>query len=239
MRRAERPPAPEVLARNGERWSLEEVAKSKTRSGAKKTRSRNLAARRKFDWRTHGGERVNKVILPDLKAMTAEHCAYCDGDGFGSFSLETIDHFLPRRAYPELSFIWDNLYLACPMCQNVKGREFDSAIDPDTYDDSLLRPDDADYSFERYFDFNVKTGEIKVAPGATPRDSERAAYTLRCFGLNEGNGPRVADRSSSASSEPARQSAPPSTTGPIASSSSCSCPAGATTTCRPRPEAGR
>ena len=182
MRPARRPSAPAVLAEHGDAWSAEYAQR----------RRDNPTYR--FQWKSHGGERVNKIIEPALKQMTDDHCAYCDGFPLDATGRDTIDHFLPKAHYPELSYAWENLYLACHLCQNVKEVQFDRPIDRDTYDHSLLCPDEDGYSFERYFLYNFESGEIEVNPAASDRDRVRAAYTIRCLGMNAGSRPQTRRR---------------------------------------------
>ena len=44
-------------------------------------------------------------------------CAYCDGS-LTEQSRETIDHFLPRHEFPELTLSWVNLFPACDRCNS-------------------------------------------------------------------------------------------------------------------------
>ncbi|MCG8424980.1 MAG: TIGR02646 family protein [Proteobacteria bacterium] len=174
MRKAHRPSAPESLAEHGTAWSAEFA----------KLRAEDASYR--FQWKSYQGQRVNQHLLPHLEAMTAGHCAYCDTYPFGTDSHETIDHFLPKARFPWLAYCWENLYLACTMCQSEKEREFDSQVEPATDSSELIRPDEAGYSFQRYFLFNYESGEIEANPAASERDRERAGQALRCFGLNQG-----------------------------------------------------
>ena len=76
--------------------------------------------------------------------MTQRHCAFCDGP-LGIESRETVEHFRPKSKFPELAFAWENLFPCCDVCQSHKGERFDL---------HLLKPDDDDYHFERYFVVN-------------------------------------------------------------------------------------
>lgn len=182
MKPCRRPPAPDTLAAHGETWSQDYA------------RRRQDDQAYKFQWRQHQEQRVNHTILPHLRSMTQAHCAYCDGYPLDDTAFETIDHFLPKHRYPFLVYAWENLYLACPMCQEKKEARFDTRIDPATYQEALVRPDDPEYRFERYFHFDYKEGTIEVNPRASAADRERAAYTIRCLGFNEGSRPLMRKR---------------------------------------------
>jgi uncharacterized protein (TIGR02646 family) len=109
-------------------------------------------------------------------------------------ACETIDHFLPKSRYPELVYAWENLYLACPRCQREKEANFDGCMDPATYCNELLRPDEPGYRFERYFLFNYQSGDIEPNPGAAELDQICAHYTIQSLGLNAGGRPQSRKR---------------------------------------------
>lgn len=163
MIRLRRPEAPAFLAEHGNAWSERWAAR----------RAEDPAAR--FRWVSYEGTAVNLHVRPLLAAMTAGHCAYCDASELGAVSLETIDHFRPKDAFPLHAYAWANLFPACDVCQNTKGNQFV---------DELLKPDDDEYTFERFFLYDVKTGELEPNPGARAEDQRRAAETIRIFGLN-------------------------------------------------------
>jgi uncharacterized protein (TIGR02646 family) len=162
MMKVSRPETPEIL-QEADQWGVEYAA--------------NKAANPSysFQWKTRNGKPINQHILPLLKAMTADHCAYCDGYPVGQMSLETIDHFRPKSVYPELAYQWQNLFLCCTRCQAAKKEEFS---------DHLLKPDEADYDFNRFFIMNFDSGEIEVNLLATDPDKVKASYTIELLDLN-------------------------------------------------------
>lgn len=138
-----------------------------------------------FAWPTVDGTRLNQHLLPHLRAMTQEHCAYCD-NYLDEGLAESIDHFKPKAAglFPELAFTWNNLFPACATCQKQKLDQFSAR---------LLKPDEPTYSFDRYFVFRVRSGFIEPRPGLRAADRARAEETIRILGLNE-NGLPIARR---------------------------------------------
>lgn len=54
-----------------------------------------------------------------LEEETAQRCAYCDSD-LKPVAYGHIEHILPRRSRPELVVAWENLTLACEICNNKK-----------------------------------------------------------------------------------------------------------------------
>jgi uncharacterized protein (TIGR02646 family) len=167
MRKQTRPPIPKILAEHGPEWSRQWTD----------LRARNPSA--SFQWYQTGGKTAREWLLPDLKSMTQDHCAFCDSFPLDDRSKEPIEHFKPKsdpRFYAE-AYGWENLYYCCDRCQSSKGEQ---------WDDRLLRPDAADYAFERYFLFDYTTGEIKPNCVASPADQECARVTISLYGLDRG-----------------------------------------------------
>lgn len=107
-----------------------------------------------------------------LSDHTAQHCAYCD-NLMGYSSRDTIDHFLPKKHFPCLAYVWGNLYLCCDGCQRKGTR----------YDKRALRPDEAGYQFSRYFRFKLDGSICAIAGDKS--DHERAEITIEVFDLND------------------------------------------------------
>jgi uncharacterized protein (TIGR02646 family) len=107
-----------------------------------------------------------------LSEHTGKHCSYCD-NLMGYSSRDTIDHFLPKKHFPCLAYVWSNLYLCCDGCQR-KGVRFNKRA---------LRPDEPGYSFSRYFRYR-SDGQICVI-AADETDRERAEITLKVLDLND------------------------------------------------------
>lgn len=145
--------------------------------GEKYTQKRiDTAHRHTFQWPSVSGKRLNQHLLPHLLELTDGHCAYCDTYPLGR-SDETIDHFLPKSVSTFYAFVcqWENLYIACADCQNAKKEQHDSR---------LLRPDEVNYNFSRYFIYDFITDKIECNPAATPIDQDRAESTISIFDLN-------------------------------------------------------
>ncbi|MBF0311151.1 MAG: TIGR02646 family protein [Magnetococcales bacterium] len=116
-----------------------------------------------------------------LSQAHARHCAFCDLR-LALSSTETIEHFKPKSTFPELAFVWDNLYPACTLCQRYKLEKFD---------DRLLRPDDTAYSFDTYFMIDYSCGKLKPNSRLSPVEKERAEKTIELYGLNEAGRPQA------------------------------------------------
>jgi uncharacterized protein (TIGR02646 family) len=165
MRRFERAAEPAFLAKNWETWGLE----------WERRRAANPKAQ--FHWHQTGNEATNQKLLPLLKSQTQNHCSFCDNFPVSSPSIDTIEHFRPKSAFPREAYHWPNLYYCCAHCQQ-KGDEFDEA---------LLRPDAEDYSFDRFFRWDFTRGTIEVNGQASQADQRRASVTIELYRFNHGH----------------------------------------------------
>ncbi len=160
--------APEFLRINYKKWGKRYKAKRG-----------NPAKSNEFIWATHKGQKVNILLLPFLRAETNSHCSFCDG-----FPLETtgeiIEHFRPKASFPLLSYVWINLFYCCKYCNENK-RE-----NPERH---LLKPDNINYNFEKYFLFDYDSGKIEVNPALSVVEKSRAENTIIIYGLNKYNRP--------------------------------------------------
>lgn len=171
MRKFIRTESPEVLTK------IDEV-KGKTRwqvYGELYAQNRAKKPSFEFQWPQIEGKKLNQHLLPKLMAMTDDHCSYCDG-----FPLkrgdDTIDHFHPKTRSEFYSKVcdWENLYLSCKHCQDSKGSQ---------YEVELLRPDELDFHFNRYFIYDYIEHTISPNPLASMEEQYRAEKTIEIFDL--------------------------------------------------------
>ena len=165
MRKFERSAEPDFLADKWERWGLEWEQRRKEKPAAQ------------FHWHEIDGEKVDQKLLPFLKNQTQDHCSFCDAYPVAPPSIETIEHFRPKTVFHKEAYQWANLYFCCTYCQQ-KGED---------YDEALLRPDAADYEFDRYFRWDFTTGEAHVNTLASSEDQKSADVTIRLYRLNDGH----------------------------------------------------
>lgn len=85
-------------------------------------------------------------------------CGYCGKNFKATLCDSQIEHFIPKKKYPEYENLYSNLILACKVCNNKKRSDWPSGdptqnitndgkkgyIDPAMaeYDDNLMRCDD-------------------------------------------------------------------------------------------------
>lgn len=111
-------------------------------------------------------------------------CAYCEG---AIHQEGHIEHFRRKNrnrpnGYPELTFDWNNLFLACGShnhCGHYKDRPSASPYDPD----QLIKPDEHDPEHYLYFH---SSGEVRARrdKNLTQEEKRRATETIRVFGLD-------------------------------------------------------
>ena len=158
---------PDFLQKNWRKWTKQYIS------------SKNKNPKVVFSWYQFQNKPVNQHLKQPLKDLTKNHCSFCDGFPMGKMSRNTIEHFRPKSKYPELSYCWTNLFIACDICQEKN----------DNFDKLLLKPDALDYEFSKYFIFDFLNGEIKPNPKTSKIAQERAKITIDIYGLNNDDKP--------------------------------------------------
>ena len=91
----------------------------------------------------------------------------------------TVDHFRPLSRFPELAYEWSNWIFSCYRCNGENKQDKWPAlgyVDPGAGDERE-RP-------ERYFDYDLLTGEIVPHPSLAGDDRRKAEGTIADLGLN-------------------------------------------------------
>lgn len=122
-------------------------------------------------------------VTPDDGSEHGVRCAYCEAQ---IHHAGHIEHFRRKNrsrpdGYPELTFKWGNLFLACGSqthCGHYKDRKSAPAYDPD----ELIKPDEHDPEYYLYFH---SSGEVRPRHLLEPADAHQATETIRVFRLNE------------------------------------------------------
>jgi uncharacterized protein (TIGR02646 family) len=171
MRRIVRPPAPDFLTEKLQKDLGDKYIKKREEKGTSY----------EFKWPAINREKLNQKLLPFLREISKKHCFYCDAYPTKSYG-ERIDHFKPKSnsLYYEDVCRWENLYLSCEHCNSHKKEHFD---------ENLLRPDDLNYNFDNYFEYNSATGEIDIKVDITIENQQKAEVTSKILGFNDGDKP--------------------------------------------------
>ena len=122
------------------------------------------------------GQTLYQKILEAFRIMSKRHCFYCDGFP-PKRGDETIDHFKPKSKSAFYLDVcrWENLYYACNHCKISKRTQ---------YNQLLLRPDEIEYNFLKYFEYDYIENEILVSRTADELSKQRAKETIRIFDFN-------------------------------------------------------
>ena len=114
--------------------------------------------------------KYNQTEVKDaLKIECRNKCMYCEST-ISHIAYDHIEHIKPKaqNKFPELTFVWENLGLSCPICNNKKGSIYDADL-------PFINPyidDPADF-------FIALGGIIKKKPA-----NKRAELTLKILDLN-------------------------------------------------------
>ena len=116
MIKLEKGDEPKVLARNSAKWTRVVVTKLKAKETLTKTEK-------------------NRYNHPEIKqsliAETHGKCAYCESK-LRHISFGDIEHVVPKSDEPYMWFIWQNLTLACDVCNTKKSN---ATVSPATFID--------------------------------------------------------------------------------------------------------
>ena len=99
----------------------------------------------------------------DLKQVFSGLCGYCEQTCNGE-----TDHFRPTSLFPQLIYEWTNWIWACHDCNHAKSDKWPSV----GYIDPCENPPPE--GPEKYFEFDLQTGEILPKQGITPNESAKA-----------------------------------------------------------------
>ena len=118
----------------------------------------------------------NAKIKAVLDAMFHGKCAYCESK-IKHVSYPHIEHYYPKSTYPRRTFAWNNLLLACGVCNSdpYKGTQFPTARDGGPY----VNPcgDNPDDHFQFLYD---PVAKLTSVVGVT----QRGTTTETDLGLN-------------------------------------------------------
>ncbi len=113
-------------------------------------------------------------------------CYICEG----RIPAINVEHFKPTKFYPELEFVWENLYLSCERCNKIKGTKSildctDKSVEIESrikYECSSFRAHDVKIELANGFDDDLTKGTINILEivynGNTPI-RERGTNLLR------------------------------------------------------------
>lgn len=134
MRRVNRIDPPQILSDNYARWT-EEIINEFNRLG-----SWNALEKKRDDLISNYR---HDEIKEQLNRFCFHKCVYCEREP----ENEHVEHFYPKSLYPCLTFLWENLLIACGKCNSNKST-LDTRLEP-IIDPSIEEPSDY-LVFENY-----------------------------------------------------------------------------------------
>lgn len=112
MRKINKGIKPEILKENEDQWTKELM------SYIEKGESVPKSIQNKYN---------NSEIKDALKKETNGKCMYCESK-IEAVSYAHIEHYRPKKLYPQKTFDWDNLGLGCQICNMNKSDSFNEKI---------------------------------------------------------------------------------------------------------------
>jgi uncharacterized protein (TIGR02646 family) len=179
MIRVKRAAEPKVLQRNAQRWLKELLEALNELEQSPKEQLEQ--SKKKFD--TIQRKYNHSEVKDALVKMFYGKCAYCESK-ITVVTYGQIEHFYPKSAYPDKTFVWDNLLLSCDKCNNTqhKGIKFplDSAGQP-----VLTDPTDAETDPFIHFRFSW---DEQISWASVYGLDERGREVVEIFDLNGSRG---------------------------------------------------
>ena len=123
-----------------------------------------------------------------LGARSNNECWYCGRqcNAMVGDKSPTVDHFRPRRWFPELTYRWSNWVFSCQRCNESKGDLWPETGFGDATGYGYIDPCAADPAErpERCFDYDADTGEILPRNDLSGPAQRKAWDTIDDLGLN-------------------------------------------------------
>lgn len=169
MIKVERTNKPVVLGKNEKNWSDKYLTAKQNYSLQPTSDNKKKQERAETKYR-------HKDIKDAVIEMFKGKCAYCESK-ITHVDYGHIEHFRPKKKYPQLCFDWNNMLLACGVCN---GREYKGENFPlETEGGLLINPveEQPDHFFR--FEFDSQTGIAIVIPL-----SDRGDTSVKLLGLN-------------------------------------------------------
>ncbi|MFQ3679245.1 MAG: HNH endonuclease [Pseudanabaenaceae cyanobacterium] len=137
--------APPILRENAAAWHAELLALRQQKAPKKQTDKVQQRYR-------------HKQVKVALVQAFYGRCAYCESQ-ITAVTYGAIEHFFPKSRYPDRTFAWENLLLACDVCNSCKGDTFPLAADGTPL---LVNPSTENPAAHLQFDWNPTTGLASI-----------------------------------------------------------------------------
>jgi len=107
-------------------------------------------------------QKTYQAYKPYLRKDFRTRCAYCliHEAHFGGLRNYHIDHFRPKKRFPELILTYTNLYYACGLCNTYKGETWPS---PEQLQAGFEFGDPCKENlYEKHFQINERDGSLRA-----------------------------------------------------------------------------
>ena len=115
-----------------------------------------------------------RQFRPELHHVFNWLCGYCE-----EITRGEVDHFRPKKRFPELTYVWSNWVFACRWCNLLKWEKWPAVgyVDPCAKSQGV-HP-------ESFFEFDTSTGKMYPKTGLSPAGTRIAEGTINDLGLND------------------------------------------------------
>ncbi len=138
---------------------------------------KNFRYKKSFSYLYSSESDERSYIRKLRKKFIGELCSYCGSPGCG-----TLDHYYPKKLFPQFSIIPDNLVPCCYRCNKVKGEIF-----PITKDQRIIHPYFDDFLKNIIFEIEFKKleGSIRfdIRPHSMLSPDQKAVVTYHIENL--------------------------------------------------------
>ncbi|MEF1175263.1 hypothetical protein REH73_23155, partial [Vibrio sinaloensis] len=117
-------------------------------------------------------------VKDSLAELYFEKCYICECDVKNAYKVE---HYLPKKYFPNLGYSWDNLHKSCEGCNLAKEHAsfFKTDDNNNVVDILLLDPSSNSYDINDYIRFNINSVAELVNVGTVPEVIEKAKNTIK------------------------------------------------------------
>ena len=124
----------------------------------------------------------NPEVVRTLFDMQYEKCCYCEQKVPEQGHGRAVEHYRPKSKgqYPHLKNVWENLLLACSMCNGKKSNRFPT---DDQGNPLVIDPSDPDLDPEDHIDFIVDDTHALFGQILPKANSMIGSKTIETIGL--------------------------------------------------------
>ncbi|EHA1079635.1 hypothetical protein I8Y06_000411 [Photobacterium damselae] len=123
-------------------------------------------------------------VKDSLQMLYFEKCYICEGD-ISSCDYD-VEHYLPKKHFPQLGYTWQNLHKACAGCNLAKENKnfFVTDEEGNVTDIKLLDPSSEDYDVADYICFDIDSKAELASQGTNPIVIMKAQNTVHYLNGN-------------------------------------------------------